>query len=104
MKKIISILISMLIIIITIIGLYSNLSFEDWIPIDVILIILLIINSMISYSKDNDGIANINLVLPFIMVGAYFMHLSMIFWIIIDCAIIVGSIYSIYKVIVLKRK
>ncbi len=98
MKKIISITMSIFIIIIASIGLLFSMSFDEWLPLDVVIAILFFLNSMISYSKDNDGEANVNLIMPCIMIAAFFMHLTYIFWIIIDLAIIIVSIYSIHRV------
>lgn len=98
MKKIISIFLSIVIIIITVIGLVSHISFKEWLPYDIVIALLLFINSTISYSKNNDGEANINLILPCIMIAAFFMHFTFTFWIIIDLAIVFGSVYSIYRV------
>jgi len=74
------------------------MSFNEWLPLDIVIAILFFVNSMISYSKDNDGEANVNLIMPCIMIAAFFMHLTYFFWIIIDLAIIIASIYSIYRV------
>lgn len=102
MKKLASIAVSLICIVLVVYGMTESLDFSSWIPIDILLAILLLINSLISYSKDNDGRVNINLVMFAVIIIAFITHSHYEIWQIIDIGIIISSFVSIILVIKIK--
>jgi hypothetical protein len=103
--RVVSGLLSLLIMVICLSGMINGLSFEDWIPLDIIMALLLAGTGLIGQASlkkdeyDENQIIVPNLSLIVVMVAAFMMHAKLWTWTLIDLAIIIVNIWTIYHLI-----
>ena len=101
---VLSFILTILNVVLVVAGFAAGSSFEQWVPIDIALIVTNIIYCIIFFSKKRSNTGMVYLAIVGAFLFGFLAHMRLGFWVLLDLAVIGTSIYGIIDSIAARRE